>query len=141
MSHGSSLLREAITMLAAEEDDNLIFGVDEKNNIVYYKEFEPGGKFPDNVVQYAYKLAVGKGKGDSLGSMDFGMYYKVTFDPPLRVAETEDNIWQEPAVILRENKSGAIDAEYYMSEEDAEQAWSEIERLYEKFLAEQGIGE
>ena len=138
-----SSLQQAIKVIAAEaaEDENIIFGVDEKNNIVYYKVNPPGDKFPDNVVQHIYKLTVGQGKGDQLGDVNFGMYYKISFDPPLRVAEDEENIWQEPAAILRETSDGMVACDYYLSEEDADRAWDEIERRYEEFLAGQGIGE
>jgi hypothetical protein len=138
VSAKKSYLMEAIKIITAAEEENIIYGVDEKNNIVYLKEFT-GGKFSDNVVQYLYKLAVVDQKGDSLGDMNFGMYYKLKFDPPLRVAEDENNIWQEPAAILRESKNGVIECEYYTSEETADRAWDEIERRYEKFLEELGI--
>ena len=118
----------------AAEEENVIYGVDEKNNIVYYKEFS-GSKFPDNVVQYLYKLAVVDQKGDSLGDMNFGMYYKVTFDPPMRIAEDENNIRQVPAAILMETKSGTIECKYYTTEDTADLVWDELERRYEKFLA------
>jgi len=128
----------SISRRKAAEEENVIYGVDEKNNIVYFKEFS-GGKFPDNVVQYLYKLAVVDQKGDSLGDMNFGMYYKLTFDPPLRIAEDENNIRQAPAALLRESKSGTVECEYYTSEEIADNAWDEIERRYEKFLTQLGV--
>lgn len=129
----TSHLLEAIKIISAEEEEP-IFGVDEKNGIVYYQELS--GKFPDNVVKYLYKLVVVDQKGDSLGDMNFGMYYKLTFDPPLRVAEDEDTIWQEAAFIVREDKHGMVSYENYLSEEEADRAWEEIERRYENFLKE-----
>lgn len=129
-----SHLANAIQIITAAEEENVIYGVDEKNNIVYYKEFS-GSKFPDNVVQYLYKLAVVDQKGDSLGDMNFGMYYKITFDPPMRIAEDENNIRQVPAAILMETKSGTVESNYYTTEDTADLAWDELERRYDKFLA------
>jgi hypothetical protein len=125
----------------AAEDENIIYGVDEKNNIVYYKEFPTGSRFPDNVVQYLYKLAVGKGKGDSLGDVNYGMYYKLAFDPPLRIAEDQQNITPETNAILNDRRDGTVQCQYYDSEADADRVWAEIERQYEQFLAAQGIGD
>jgi len=119
---------------SAAEEENVIYGVDEKNGIVYYQELS--GKFQDNVVKYLYKLAVVDQKGDSLGDMNFGMYYKLTFDPPLRVAEDENNIWQEAAFIVKEDHKGIVSYENYLNEKEADRAWEDVKRRYETFLDE-----
>ena len=109
----------------------------EEEDFVIEYESSGLGKFDSNVEEFVYEKVMDGWSSEELGeSESFGHYDLVLFGKPVTVKQDTGD-WSFVAAIMKEDSQGFISVDYFDTDKEAKDAWSQIEKEYENFFEDE----